>query len=114
LKLFPEAIEWLGKEPVERYLDLLSEHLAQQAIDEPSEDYPTQGGLIKILTSTFRTITMRRTRKNELFMYIDFRWLTEGKGYSEHKTRTILAEKYSMDKPSIRRAVYNFRDIFRE
>ena len=111
---FPEAIEWLGKEPVERYLDLLRAHPAQQAIDEPGEDHPAHGGLMKILTSSFRTITMRRTRQNELFMYIDFRWLTEGKGHSEHKTWTILAEKYSMDKTSIRRAVYNFKDIFRE
>jgi hypothetical protein len=114
LKPFPEAIEWLGKEPVERYLDLLRAHPAQQAIDEPGKDHPAHGGLMKILTSSFRTITMRRTRKNELFMYIDFRWLTEGKGYSEHKTWTILAEKYPMDKLSIRRAVFNFRDIFKE
>ena len=113
-KPYPEAIKWLGKEPVECYLDLLSEHPAQMALDDLDEDHPAHDTLMKTLTSSFRTRTMRRTRKNELFMYIDFRWLTEEKGYSEHKAWTILAEKYPMDKSSIRRSVFKFRDIFKE
>jgi len=114
LKPYPEAIEWLGKEPVECYLDLLSEHPIQVALDDLGEDHPAHGALMKTITSSFRTMTMRRTRRNELFMYIDFRWLTEGKRYSENKAWTILAEKYPMDKLSIRRSVLNFRDIFKE
>ena len=113
-KPYPEAIKWLGKEPVECYLDLLSEHPAQMALDDLDEDHPAHDTLMKTLTSSFRTRIMRRTRKNELFMYIDFRWLTEEKGCSEHKAWTILAEKYPMDKSSIRSSVFKFRDIFKE
>ena len=114
MKPYPEAIEWLGKEPVECYLDLLSEHPAQVALDDPGEDHPAHDTLMKTLTSSFRTMTRRRTRRNELFMYIDFRWLTEGEGYSENKACITLAEKYPMDKLSIRRSVLNFRDLFKE
>ena len=84
------------------------------ALDDLEEDHPAHSTLMKILPSSFRARTKRRTRKNELFMYMDFRWLTEGKGYSEHKAWTILAEKYPMDKSSIRRAVFKFRDLFKE
>ena len=114
MKPYPEAIEWLGKELIDCYLDLLSEHPAQMALDDLEEDHPAHGTLMKILASSFRPKIMGRTRKNELFMYIDFRWLTEGEGHSENKACITLAKKYPMDKLSIRRSVLNFRDIFKE
>jgi len=51
-KPYPEAIKWLGKEPVECYLDLLSEHPAQMALDDLDEDHPAHDTLMKTLTSS--------------------------------------------------------------
>lgn len=108
----PEAIKWItAEQPLFEYVLklLMPDNPVSRSIESLPKDFPEGDidALMMLAMDQWPDVSKQNFERN-LNMYIDFDYLTNGKGYSKNEAYGVLANEYGLTEDTIKRQVQKF------